>query len=240
MEAAWTPRHLKILAGIVMYVLMASFVPSVLASPPPPNACGSQGASGINVPNLWYSTSCNAHDLCYGVVDRPKAECDGQFLADNLEDCDATSNLVERELCREIAPLYWVGVRLFGDEPYDNGQEQGRLSVVGTYSAEDLPGVELSVAYDEVLRRFFGTYEGGCLPPDAEGVRQAHAFQARMTGAFSSGVCILRGPTNAITDTLSCTPDTFVQAKISVLPSKLIISWPDSPSASSGLIAFER
>lgn len=86
------------------------------------NGCGSQGENGTDVPDEWFGVSfteaCDWHDLCYGTEGIPKQYCDDGMLARNLEACG------DDIACAGVARAYYMGLGIFGDEPYASGQRE--------------------------------------------------------------------------------------------------------------------
>jgi len=89
------------------------------------NGCGSQGAEGIDVPDSYlgvvsFTEACNRHDQCYGTEGMTRETCDAQMLEDTLEACGLVPG------CSRMAVAYYLGVRVGGKEPYEEGQRAAR------------------------------------------------------------------------------------------------------------------
>jgi hypothetical protein len=57
------------------------------------------------------------HDGCYRQHDGTRLSCDNRFLNSMLASCtEIRSNVA----CRDRAQIYYLGVRLFGQEAWDN------------------------------------------------------------------------------------------------------------------------
>lgn len=89
------------------------------------NGCGSQGAEGIDVPDSFFglvsfTEACDRHDRCYGTEGMTREACDDQMLEDTLEACGLIPG------CARMAAAYYIGVRVGGREPYEEGQRAAR------------------------------------------------------------------------------------------------------------------
>jgi hypothetical protein len=91
------------------------------AAPPKQDLCGS---SYFNVPELWFTPACAAHDRCYG-AHQGKAACDTAFLHDMLDICaklpsssGGVNSSFTRASCRAAAHLYYKGVVIGGGFSY--------------------------------------------------------------------------------------------------------------------------
>jgi hypothetical protein len=82
------------------------------------------GARYFNVPELWFSGACAAHDRCYA-AHAGKAACDSAFLRDMLATCEHVGSSssgvgsgITRASCRAAAHLYYKGVVIGGGPSY--------------------------------------------------------------------------------------------------------------------------
>jgi hypothetical protein len=95
--------------------------PPATTAPPEQDLCGS---SYFNVPELWFTPACAAHDRCYG-AHQGKAACDTAFLHDMLDICaklpsssGGVNSSFTRASCRAAAHLYYKGVVIGGGFSY--------------------------------------------------------------------------------------------------------------------------
>jgi hypothetical protein len=95
--------------------------PPATAAPAKQDLCGS---SYFNVPELWFTPACAAHDRCYG-AHQGKAACDTAFLHDMLDICarlpasgGGVNASFTRASCRAAAHLYYKGVVVGGGFSY--------------------------------------------------------------------------------------------------------------------------
>lgn len=101
-------------------VITAPADPPATAAPPQQDLCGS---SYFNVPELWFTPACAAHDRCYG-AHQGKAACDTAFLHDMLDTCaklpssGGVNSSFTRASCRAAAHLYYKGVVIGGGFSY--------------------------------------------------------------------------------------------------------------------------
>ena len=88
-----------------------------LPDPPPPgppgSGCGDEKTDCI-VPDL-YPEACKAHDKCYASQGRTQAQCDNQIWVDIFNESGPWPNVID-------PTLYWLGVRLFGNDAYNRAQ----------------------------------------------------------------------------------------------------------------------
>lgn len=85
------------------------------------NGCGSQGDDGVDVPDDWFGVSftesCDWHDRCYGTKGLSQAYCDRGMLHRTKDACGSNWP------CSRMADVYYLGVSMFGGDPYREGQQ---------------------------------------------------------------------------------------------------------------------
>jgi len=89
------------------------------------NGCGPEGFGGL-VPDLWFTSACNAHDICYGTRGNAKSACDSRFYGDMKAICanryGRWYQAIQRGACYASAWTYYEAVKQFGQSAYDNAQ----------------------------------------------------------------------------------------------------------------------
>lgn len=86
------------------------------------NGCGSKVTIDKYLEENAYSNlvpCCNEHDDCYDTCGRKKSDCDNQFRTCTVNACkkgEIVSN------CVFAAAIMYTGVKVFGDEPYNESQ----------------------------------------------------------------------------------------------------------------------
>jgi hypothetical protein len=107
------------------------------SSPPPSaslqrqlavNGCGS--ANGIKWPDFIFKQACDAHDIGYGTLGRPKSVTDATFYTDMIQACRDTfgrglSSVLFNQ-CVELAGTYFLAVHFFGGSAYGDAQTLAR------------------------------------------------------------------------------------------------------------------
>jgi hypothetical protein len=91
------------------------------------NGCGA--ADGWDVPDFIFTAACNAHDLDYGRLGRPRNISDARFMANIAQSCRAVfGNLSSTAVsgCVAIGSIYFIGVRVGGSGAYNKAQALAR------------------------------------------------------------------------------------------------------------------
>ncbi len=101
------------------------------------NGCGTATGIASIVPNSIKGVNllpaCNTHDMLYGTLGLPREKADRIFIEDMLANCDRSKRsgsswhgrlyaAINDRMCRSISWVYYFGVRLFGDGPYEDAQ----------------------------------------------------------------------------------------------------------------------
>jgi len=88
------------------------------------NGCGSQKIhlsgnfpGGVNV-----TSCCNNHDCCYSTCDKPKSDCDSEFLACMMNVCAKVKNREKHKKCTEEAEIFYDAVNVAGGILYFDAQ----------------------------------------------------------------------------------------------------------------------
>jgi hypothetical protein len=93
------------------------------------NGCGPEGFGGL-VPELWFTSACNTHDICYGTLGASKSACDTQFYNNMRAICSSRYphwyQAVQRNACYASAWTYYQAVKQFGQSAFDNAQKHAR------------------------------------------------------------------------------------------------------------------
>ncbi len=92
-------------------------------------SCGPGKLGDYFVPDSWitysFEPACDMHDKCYGTCGKKRSQCDNEFLDFMWWICDNTlgrSSLSYRH-CREMASIYYLAVRKYGQGSYDEAQK---------------------------------------------------------------------------------------------------------------------
>ena len=80
---------------------------------PVPNGCGAK-AKGDFVPELWFNSCCQQHDVCYGVCNSDKVVCDAQFYECMKQTCSEVQNPISRTACKVSAFAFNTAVLELG------------------------------------------------------------------------------------------------------------------------------
>jgi hypothetical protein len=93
------------------------------------NGCGPSGFGGL-VPELWFNSACNSHDICYSTRGAVRADCDNRFYNDMRAICSSRYprwyQAVQRNACYASAWTYYQAVKQFGQSAFDNAQRNAR------------------------------------------------------------------------------------------------------------------
>ncbi len=85
-------------------------------------ACGSSASEWVvpDTPIFDFTQPCENHDACYGTCGSSKGQCDGQFLQDMKEQCQAQAN--SPYFCYLFAYTYYTAVVGLGDSAFRDAQ----------------------------------------------------------------------------------------------------------------------
>ena len=91
-----------------------------------PNGCGAAG--GIDVPDFIFKAACDQHDIDTGTLGLARIVGDVRFFSAMAQACSATFGWNASALtgCLQIAGIYFIGVRLFGTNAYNQAQALAR------------------------------------------------------------------------------------------------------------------
>lgn len=96
------------------------------------NGCGSGSTLEITPDGIFanFTSACNNHDRCYGVLGQSRENCDNIFYNEMVDRCDSTySNWWEEvslQACFTNANLYYEAVRRGGGDAYREAQAHAR------------------------------------------------------------------------------------------------------------------
>jgi len=119
-----------------------------------PNGCG--GSGGINVPDFYltvsFTSACNAHDVCYGILGANKATCDSNIFRDMVSAC-SRGLLGGRELVQCIAAsgVSYGLVRVRGNSYYQTAQDEAARNVSNYEPLLILPDAHVDQTYYETV-----------------------------------------------------------------------------------------
>ena len=85
-----------------------------------------------------FQGACNEHDYCYATLGVDRKQCDQDFRTNMNAICEVLDNKSAVKTCKDVATLWYDGVRLGGKEAYDNGQTWAQ----GFCDADDGPNEE--------------------------------------------------------------------------------------------------
>lgn len=86
-----------------------------------PNGCGSKSSAWV--PELWYESCCDTHDMCYSDCSKSKSQCDDTFLTCMQDNCRKQLGGIGMgetyESCIGTAGIYYAAVKGGGGDAFD-------------------------------------------------------------------------------------------------------------------------
>lgn len=90
---------------------------------PVPNGCGAK-TKGDYVPELWFNSCCQKHDVCYGVCNSNKFICDAEFYTCMKQTCAEKTKGLKKLACKKAASLYNLAVVQMGCSAWIQNQNK--------------------------------------------------------------------------------------------------------------------
>jgi len=115
-------------AGAIVFVaLTGAFVQNLCADDCPCGSVSNPWIIRMLTPQEAYGAdfrpSCRAHDACYEAKGANRRACDRKFQKDLRCACERATH---PRLCRAVAQVMYISVRVGGMRPFRNAQRNGR------------------------------------------------------------------------------------------------------------------